>query len=49
MHLIGDAGELPATIRAATDGAAARATAREHFSWEACGRATVEAYEDALR
>jgi teichuronic acid biosynthesis glycosyltransferase TuaC len=27
---------------------AARETARRHFSWEACGRATVAAYEDAL-
>jgi len=26
----------------------ARRTAREHFSWEACGRATVAAYEEAL-
>ena len=49
MHLIADPSELPAAVRAATDGAAARATAREHFSWEACGRATVAAYEDALR
>jgi glycosyltransferase involved in cell wall biosynthesis len=49
MHLIGDASELPDAIRGATDGTAARATAREHFSWEACGRATVQAYEDALR
>ncbi len=28
--------------------AAARATAAEHFTWEACGRATVAAYEAAL-
>jgi len=28
--------------------AAARATARAHFSWEACGVATVEAYAEAL-
>ena len=28
--------------------AAARRTAAEHFSWAACGRATVAAYEDAL-
>jgi glycosyltransferase involved in cell wall biosynthesis len=28
--------------------AAARRTAAERFSWEACGRATVAAYEDAL-
>ena len=27
---------------------AARRTAREHFTWEACGRATVAAYADAL-
>jgi glycosyltransferase involved in cell wall biosynthesis len=30
-------------------GARARATAAAHFSWEACGRATVAAYDDALR
>ena len=29
--------------------AAARATAERHLSWEACGGATVAAYEDALR
>ncbi len=29
--------------------AAGRATARRHFSWEACGEATVAAYRDALR
>ena len=28
--------------------ALARATAREHFTWDRCGRATVAAYEDAL-
>jgi glycosyltransferase involved in cell wall biosynthesis len=33
-------GELPAK---------ARATAAAHFTWEACGRATVAAYEDAVR
>jgi glycosyltransferase involved in cell wall biosynthesis len=27
---------------------AARETARRHFSWEACGRATLAAYEDAV-
>ena len=27
---------------------AAQRTAREHFSWEGCGRATVAAYRDAL-
>lgn len=48
MHLTtGD--DLAATIRAATDGAEARETVRRHFTWEACGRATVAAYEDALR
>ncbi|MDX6665965.1 MAG: hypothetical protein QOG68_2171 [Solirubrobacteraceae bacterium] len=46
MHLAGD---LVAAIRDARDGAAARATVREHFTWEACGRATVAAYRDALR
>jgi teichuronic acid biosynthesis glycosyltransferase TuaC len=30
-------------------GRAARRTVEEHFTWEACGRATVAAYEDALR
>jgi glycosyltransferase involved in cell wall biosynthesis len=30
-------------------GRAARAMALEHFTWEACGRATVAAYEEALR
>ena len=30
-------------------GARARHTVMEHFTWEACGRATVAAYEDALR
>jgi glycosyltransferase involved in cell wall biosynthesis len=30
-------------------GAAARATVAGDFTWEACGRATVEAYEEALR
>jgi glycosyltransferase involved in cell wall biosynthesis len=29
-------------------GERARATVAEHFSWDACGRATVAAYEDAL-
>ncbi len=29
-------------------GAAARRTAAEHFSWEACGRATSAAYRDVL-
>jgi len=30
-------------------GAAARATVAGGFTWDACGRATVEAYEEALR
>ena len=30
-------------------GARARATVQRHFTWERCGRATVEAYEQALR
>ena len=30
-------------------GAAARANVEANFTWERCGRATVAAYEDALR
>ena len=30
-------------------GMAARATVEAAFTWERCGRATVQAYEDALR
>ena len=30
-------------------GEAARATVERSFTWEACGRATVAAYEEALR
>jgi glycosyltransferase involved in cell wall biosynthesis len=30
-------------------GRAARATVERNFTWERCGRATVEAYEAALR
>jgi glycosyltransferase involved in cell wall biosynthesis len=30
-------------------GDAARATVAAHFTWDACGRATVAAYEEALR
>jgi glycosyltransferase involved in cell wall biosynthesis len=30
-------------------GDAARRTAAEHLSWEACGRDTVAVYGDALR
>ena len=51
-------GDIEALARAITDvlepgslrelAAAARRTAAERFSWEACGRATVAAYEDAL-
>jgi teichuronic acid biosynthesis glycosyltransferase TuaC len=40
--LLGDPAELESL------GEAARRTAAEHFSWEACGRATVAAYERAL-
>ena len=47
----------PQALRAAIERAlgdpdlarAARTTAAEHFTWEACGRATVAAYEAALR
>jgi len=41
--LVGD----PDALRAA--GAQARATVEAAFTWERCGRATVRAYEDALR
>jgi glycosyltransferase involved in cell wall biosynthesis len=52
----GDVDALAATIAellsdpARLDGlsAAARRTAAEHFSWEACGRATVAAYREVL-
>jgi glycosyltransferase involved in cell wall biosynthesis len=47
MHLAGPH-DLATTIRGATDGAQARETVRRHFTWEACGRATVAAYEEAL-
>jgi glycosyltransferase involved in cell wall biosynthesis len=30
-------------------GAAARANVEANFTWDGCGRATVAAYEDALR
>jgi glycosyltransferase involved in cell wall biosynthesis len=48
---------LAAELRALLDepawrrelGAAARANVAAHFTWEGCGRATVAAYEDALR
>jgi glycosyltransferase involved in cell wall biosynthesis len=57
MRLVppGDPEALAAEIDALLDpdwgdrvGAAAQATATAHFTWEACGRATVKAYEDAL-
>ena len=35
--------------RRAELGEQARATVRAHFTWEQTGRATVAAYEDALR
>ncbi len=53
----GDVELLAATIDALVDdpeflrdlGRRARATAEASFTWEACGRATVAAYEEALR
>jgi teichuronic acid biosynthesis glycosyltransferase TuaC len=50
----GDPADLRWAIRRAVDdhlrlGAEARRTALEHFTWERCGRATVSAYERALR
>jgi glycosyltransferase involved in cell wall biosynthesis len=47
-------GELAQAIRATLAGrealgAAARANVEANFTWEQCGRATVAAYEDALR
>lgn len=52
----GDVEALAAEIGAMLDdasgmhalGDAARATVTRHFTWEACGKATVRAYEDAL-
>jgi glycosyltransferase involved in cell wall biosynthesis len=47
--LAGAVGEIvgsPSALRALSD--AARRTAREHFTWEACGRATLAAYEAAV-
>ena len=51
----GDVEELAAAIAGALEPqrllelrAAARATARDSFSWQGCGRATVAAYEEAL-
>jgi glycosyltransferase involved in cell wall biosynthesis len=51
----GDVEALAAAITGALEpqrllelSAAARATARDSFSWESCGRATVAAYEEAL-
>jgi teichuronic acid biosynthesis glycosyltransferase TuaC len=53
----GDPEALAGELRALFDepdwrrelGAAARATVESAFTWEQCGRATVAAYEDALR
>ena len=53
----GDVEALAAELHALLDeprylhdmGVAARETVQERFTWEACGRATVLAYEDALR
>jgi teichuronic acid biosynthesis glycosyltransferase TuaC len=53
----GEPEALAAELRALLDepewrrelGAAARANVAAHFTWEGCGRATVAAYEDALR
>ena len=53
----GDPEGLAAELRALLDDAAwrrelgdgARATVERAFTWEACGRATVAAYEEALR
>jgi glycosyltransferase involved in cell wall biosynthesis len=53
----GEPEALAAELRALLDepewrrelGAAARANVEAHFTWEGCGRATVAAYEDALR
>jgi glycosyltransferase involved in cell wall biosynthesis len=59
MRLVppGDPEALAAELRGLLDeprwrrelGVAARATVQESFTWEACGRATVAAYEEALR
>jgi glycosyltransferase involved in cell wall biosynthesis len=48
-----DGTDLPRLIRRALDerehlGRAARATVLAHFTWEQCGRATVQAYESVL-
>ena len=44
---------LAGAIRSALEdpalGAAARANVEANFTWEQCGRATVAAYEDALK
>ena len=44
-----DPAALARAIEAGGDGTAARRTVQEHFTWEGSGRATVEAYEAALR
>jgi glycosyltransferase involved in cell wall biosynthesis len=41
--------ELRAKSALAAHGAAARVTVSRHFTWEQCGRATVAAYERAVR
>jgi len=52
LLLTGD-GDLGAALRLALDdrdalGAQARATVERHFTWERCGRATVDAYASVL-
>jgi glycosyltransferase involved in cell wall biosynthesis len=42
------AAALEALIADAAQGQRARRTVEQHFSWDACGAATVAAYEDAL-
>jgi teichuronic acid biosynthesis glycosyltransferase TuaC len=42
------AAALQALIADAAQGQRARRTVEQHFSWDACGAATVAAYEDAL-
>jgi glycosyltransferase involved in cell wall biosynthesis len=53
MRLVapGDREGLAAAIRSALDddGDAARANVIANFTWEQCGKATLAAYEDALR
>jgi teichuronic acid biosynthesis glycosyltransferase TuaC len=42
------AAALEALVADAAQGQRARRTVEQHFSWDACGAATVAAYEDAL-